>query len=391
MPQFRTVFLIASSFITSQVCAQDAPPALAPEPLGIIETLPAQYPENWFIVHDASFFHMSDGKVYILDVTAKTLGEQFKGMFNSSLIGNLAQSPARGEIYSTETFHTRGQRGDRIDLLTIWDSATLSPVGEVMLPKGKRFMGIPQRNAVTLINDGKWLAIANFSPATSATIVDLDSREILSEVGTPGCVMTYPTGPRGFSALCPDGRFFSTQLAEDGSVAQQERSEVFFDSDTTPIFDRAATIDGIAYFPSFAGLIHPVDLRGAVASVGEAWPMATGEEAAENWAPSGVAIIDKDDLGRFYLLMHSGAADGTHGGGGPEVWVFDPATKSRVQRIALQSWGLSIAVSRGSEPLLLVTNPEAMSLEVYDARSGEFQQTITGFGQETPLLATGAQ
>ena len=32
---------------------------------------------------------------------------QVKGTFNVSMIGNITQSPERGEIYAAETFHTR--------------------------------------------------------------------------------------------------------------------------------------------------------------------------------------------------------------------------------------------------------------------------------------------
>ena len=45
-----------------------------PHTAGIIESLPAKYPERWFLVHDASFFSMSDGKVYVIDAAAETLG-----------------------------------------------------------------------------------------------------------------------------------------------------------------------------------------------------------------------------------------------------------------------------------------------------------------------------
>jgi hypothetical protein len=76
---------------------------------------------------------------------------------------------------------------------------------------------------------------------------------------------------------------------------------------------------------------------------------------------------------------------------GAEVWVYDPAKQARVARIALREWGLSFAVSRGSEPKLLVTNPVDMSLELYDALSGEFLKTITGLGQNTPLMSFGAR
>jgi methylamine dehydrogenase heavy chain len=382
---------LTAAGLAAGISAHGQPPPLPIEPTGIIETLPRTYPESWFLVHDASFFHMSDGKLYVIDSAAETQPEQFKGMFNVSMIGNVRQSASRGEIYATETFHTRGTRGERIDVLTIWDQENLSPVGEVVLPSGKRFMGMPERNALVLLNDDRWLAVANFSPATSVTLVDLDRREIIGEIPTPGCTFVYPTGERGFSSLCADGRFMSTQLDADGGIAGQTRTDAFFSSDDTPIFERVARIGDVSYFPSFAGLVFPVDMSGPVAAVGEPWHLTPEAERSENWAPGGVAIIDRDDLGRFYVLMHPDARDGSQGGGGSEVWVFDPATQSRVLRIKLQEWGLSVAVSRGTSPRVLVTNPVNMSMELYDGLSGEFIRTITDFGQETPLMAHGAR
>lgn len=371
--------------------AADKPPPLPIEPTGIIETLPKDYPESWFLVHDAAFFHMSDGKVYVLDAMAETLGEQVKGTFNVALMGNIAQSAKRNEIYATETFHERGVRGQRYDVVTIWDTETLDTKGEVMWPKPIRFQGMPQRYAMLVLNDEKWLAVANFSPATSATLIDLDTRKIIAEIPTPGCAFVYPTGQRGFSSLCADGRFLSTELAADGSIKKQTRTEPFFDSDDTPIFERPAVIGDMAYYPSLTGLIHPVDISGPVASVGEAWNMVPEAERGESWAPAGIGLIDKDDLGRFYVIMHPDAVQASYQGGGPEVWVYDPKKKQRVQRIPLQAWGLSLAVSRGDKPLLMVTNPTDMSMEVYDGLSGEFIRTITDFGQETPLSLQSAK
>jgi methylamine dehydrogenase heavy chain len=367
------------------------PPPLPIEPTGIVQTLSGTYPPSWFLVHDAGFFHMGDGKVYVIDTAAATLAQQVKGTFNVSMIGNIAQSPGRGEIYATETFHSRGSRGDRLDVLTIFDKQTLAPGGEVILPTGKRFMGMPQRYALLPIDNDRWLGVANFSPATSVTLVDLDARKIIGEIPTPGCVLAYPTGNRGFSSLCADGRFLSTELASDGSVAKQTRTEPFFNSDTSPIFERPAVIGGTAYFPSVAGLVHPVDISGPVARVGEAWNLVPEAERARKWAPSGIGLIDRDDQGRFYIIMHPDAVDGSYQGGGPEVWVYDAAARKRVQRIALKSWGLSLAVSRGDNPVLMVVNPADMSLEIYNAGSGEFIRTISGFGQETPLMVHGSK
>ena len=369
---------------------QGQPPPLPIEPTGVIQTLPATYPPSWFLVHDASFFHMSDGKVYVIDTAAATLAAQVKGTFNVSLIGNIAQAPGRGEIYATQTFHSRGSLGDRLDVLTIFDMQTLAPKGEVILPTGKRFMGMPQHYALLPMNDDRWLGVANFSPATSVTLVDLDSRKIIGEIPTPGCVLAYPTGKRGFSSLCADGRFLSTELAANGSIVKQVRTDVFFNSDTSPIFERPAVIDGTAYFPSFAGLVYPVDMSGSVAKVGEPWNLVPEAERAKKWAPAGLGLADKDDQGRLYVIMHPDAADGTHQRGGPEVWVYDPVTKQRVQRIVLKSWGLSLALSRGKDPVLMVVNPNDMSLEMYNTGNGEFIRTITDFGQATPLLVHGS-
>jgi len=215
------------AFLASGIAHSAQPPPLPIEPTGIVETLPKDYPEHWFLVHDASFFHMSDGKLYVIDAQAETLAEQVKGFVNVVLMGNILQSARRNEIYATETFHARGTRGQRMDVVTIWDQETLSPLGEVVWPEPKRFMGMPQRYAMLLLDNDRFLAVANFSPATSVTLIDLDSRKIVNEIPTPGCTFTYPTGPLGFSSLCADGRFMSTELAKT-AVSKSKRARRHF-------------------------------------------------------------------------------------------------------------------------------------------------------------------
>lgn len=385
----RVLFAITCS--SAIVMAQDVPPPLPVEPTGIIETLPEQYPPEWFLVQDSAFFHMSDGKVYVIDTSKDTVGEQVKGMFNNSLMGNILQVPSRGEIMSVETFHSRGTRGDRLDVLTIWDTVNLSPVGEVVLPSGDRFMGMPQRVVLQTLNNDNWLAIFNFSPATSVTLVDLNSRSIINTLPTPGCSFVYGNGDMGFSSVCADGRMMTIVLDTEGSEKSREHSDPFFDSDDAPIFERPARVGDMAYFPTFAGLVHPVAMTGTSATPMAPWSLYG--EGEETWAPSGIGLDGEDDLGRIYFLMNAEAngVDGMHNAGGSEIWIFDPNTRKRVQRIALKEWGLTFAVSRGSEPKVLVTNPVDMSVELYDGLSGEFIRKITGFGQETPLYLWGSK
>ena len=391
MQIFRKISVIAALALLPLGAAQAVPPPLPIEKTGIVEKLPSTYPESWFLVHEASFFAMSDGKVYVIDTDGNTLPEQVKGTFNLAFMANLAQSAKRSELYAAETFHTRGNRGDRFDVITIWDQATLDVLGEVMLPKPERFMGMPQRYTMLVLNDDNWLALTNFGPATSVTLVDLNTREIINQIPTPGCVFTYPTGKRGFSSLCADGRFMSTELDAKGQVVNQVRTESFFSSDDSPIYDHAALVGDTLYFPSIAGLMFPVDVSGTVAKVGEPWNLVPEAERAEKWAPGGLGLFDKDDQGRLYIIMHPDAKDGSYQGGGPEVWVFDPKKKARIKRIPLKAWGLSLGVSRGDKPRLMVVNPTDMSLEMYNPETGEFIKTISGFGEMTPLSVRGSE
>ena len=387
----KFVLGLALYLATLGAFAQDRPPPLPVEPTGIIETLPERYPPDWFLVHDAAFFHMSDGKIYVIDSSQDSLGDQVKGIFNNVLMGAILQVPSRGEIMSVETFHTRGTRGDRIDVLTIWDTVNLSPVDEVILPTGKRFMGMPERVVLQTLNNDRWLAIFNLSPSTSVSLVDLDTREIIGEIPTPGCSFIYPNKDMAFSAICADGRMLTVTLNDDGSEKDRNFSDAFFDSDDSPVFERPPIVDSIAYFPGFDGTVHPVAMNGSTATPMAPWSLIGPDEST--WAPSGIEIDGEDDLGRIYFLMNPEAngVDGMHNAGGAEIWVFDPDSRRRVLRIPLQEWGLSFAVGRGQEPKVLVTNPVDMSVELYDGLSGEFVRKITGFGQETPLFLWGAK
>ena len=376
-----------------QATAAAPNPNLPPLPLetpGSSASLPRDYPSNWFLVHDVAFHHMLDGKLTVLDVTADTVPTQYKGMINVALVGNVGFSARRHEIYAVETFYSRGNRGDRTDVLSIYDTRSLSPVGEVVWPQPKRFMGMPERYAVTLLDNDRLLLAFNFTPATSVTVINLDQRKIVNDVQIPGCSLMYPTGKTGFTSLCADGGLLSTELDTSGQLLKQTRVPPFFNSDTAPVFERPAIINGTAYFFGFAGMVHDVDLSGNVAQVADTWQLVPEAERAKNWRPGGIAIVDTDNQGRFYLLMHPDGHEGTQNSGGSEVWVYDAAKHQRVSRIPLKTWGLSIAVSGGDKPLLLVTDAE-MKLDVYDAGSGRYQRSLEGVGLETPLMAYGVK
>jgi methylamine dehydrogenase heavy chain len=362
---------------------------LPTDPMGEVRTLPATWPPHWIIAHDISYTHIRDGKTFVLDADANRIATQFKGMINSSFAANFLQATTRPELYVAETFYSRGTRGERLDVLTIYDKRTLAPVGEVLLEANQRAFVIPQRNLMQLTADESLLLIYNFSPAMSVSVVDVVGRRYLGEVPTPGCAAIYPTGLRGFSALCGDGSLYTAMLDGEGEVTASSRSEVFFDVQNDPLMEQPAWVDERAHFVSYLGNVVPVDFRGERPVIGQPWSLLDAD--TQGWRPGGLVPTGEDANGRMYVTMHPDGREGSHKDPGVEVWVLDPAKQLRLNRLPLQVPGLSIALTRDAErPLMIVTDVE-MKLDVYDAGSGELLRALTGFGELTPIIAFGAE
>lgn len=358
---------------------------IKPEPLMVIESLPDSYPPHWIIAQDASFFHMSNGKIMVLDADSDNAATRFKGMLNSSFIGQFHQGVSNPLIYVIDTFHSRGNSGERTDVLTVYDKANLARVFEVVLPP-KRASGMPTNFHLQTVDDEKLALIYNFTPAQSVSVVDLEKREFVGEVSIPGCALVYPMAGRAFGSLCGDGSMYSVQLDADGKQASTSRTDKFFDPDNDPVMEKAAYHDGIAYFPTFDGEIIPVDMRGATPQVLPAWSLVEGVEGS--WRPGGVSVISADSKGNLYVMMHPDGHEGTHKDPGVEIWVANIAKQEVVRRIEMAIPVMTIALTRDDE--LLVATTVEMNVDVYDALSGELQRTLTDFGQETPFMLHGA-
>lgn len=381
-----TVFMTAQA---SQKAVEDIAlrtdlPPLPIEKTGNVRILPSQFPETWMFVDESSFSSMFGGKMILLDVAESKHADRIKGTADKNLLGNFIQAQKRPEFYIMESFHSRGARGPRTDVLTIYNKTTMAPFKEIIWPDS-RLTSLPRRHAMALTPDEKFLFVANFSPAASITVVDLDSKKITATIGTPGCVLTFATGIRSVSSLCSNGGMLTTVLDDTGNLKSQHRIKAFFDTDKTPIFERPVIIDNIAYFPSFTGEVHVFDFSGEVAKYIDHWSLVSDEEKKKNWRPGGLALNDTDEQGIMYQIMHPDGFDGSQTHGGSQVWLFDMKTKKRLKVIDIPSWAVSIGVTRGEEPLMVITNGELL-LDIYNPRTGELIQTISDFGNITPLL-----
>ncbi|MYH69068.1 MAG: hypothetical protein F4147_02790, partial [Gammaproteobacteria bacterium] len=135
---------------------------------GKVETLPVPYPNDWGIVHDIAFDHMSVGRFMVLDINGGDIKDYFKGSFNGGAIAAFAQALNKPEMYVLEHYYDRGTRGNRTDLLTIYDRATLAPVHEIILddPKLKRAEILVSKFVISLIDNERFLLFYSFTPGT---------------------------------------------------------------------------------------------------------------------------------------------------------------------------------------------------------------------------------
>jgi methylamine dehydrogenase heavy chain len=223
-------------------------------------------------------------------------------------------------------------------------------------------------------DDQRMALVFNFTPASSVTIVDLVKRQPLGQIEIPGCSLVYPSGARGFSTLCSSGTLLTIRLDANGAVASRSESKAFNPLDTDPLFTNSAALGGVRYFPSLQGRMQPIDMKGDDVKVLADWPLVPAADAAGHWRPSGWQLIAGDEQKLLYVVMQADAHEGTHKDPGNEVWVYNAATKTRVQRLRLVRPGASIALTHGAEPLLLVQAGER--LDVYDSRTGSLMRSL---------------
>jgi methylamine dehydrogenase heavy chain len=354
---------------------------LAPDQMTTL-TLPEIAP-GWVFVLDAGFPSTSIARLDIID------GDHLKmlGQVNGGYLSNFVIAPDHHEIYSVDTFYSRGWRGTRTDVVSIFEAKTLNWIAEVELPP-KRLLIVPKRDSAAITPDGEFVMVENMTPATSVSVVDVRARKFASEIETPGCVQIFASGNRQFGSMCADGSILTVQLDDSGKEKTKIPGKPFFDPSKDPVFDQPAVVGTKAYFDSYYGNIHAVELSGSEAAADPEWSILTDADKAQKWRPGGWQTIAVDPRsGSLFVLMHQGG-DWTHKQFGTEVWVYDLAQKTRVKRIKLKTPAYSIFVANAGKPMLYATDlVPAGQLESYDVTGGQFLKVLTELG--TPFVIYG--
>ena len=366
------------------VCFGDVAVAQFQRDLTSVTSLPGEYNPHWVWVDDMSFFHMIDGRAYLVDAD---IGRVL-GMLSTGGIFNKLELPAdTPEIYAAATFYSRGTRGERTDVITIFDRSNLSAIGEVIIP-AKRHTSMATMAHSTLTDDGRFMLVYNMTPAQSVTVVNIQQRVFSGEISTPGCAMIYAAGERQFNMLCGDGSLLTVTLDDSGATADKVRSAPFFDPQVDPVTEKAVRFGDQWMYVSFDGFAHPVHIVDGKPEFGASWSLLSDAEREQSWRIGGVQhLAAHQQRGLLYSLVHQGGDD-THKDPGTEVWVYDIDAKVRVQRIELANLATSIQVSQDDEPLLLTAFIAVPALDVYDASTGEHLRTVGELGETIGLIQT---
>jgi len=340
-------------------------------------------PKHWVWVNDFVFPHMSDGMAHLLDGDTG----RYLGMLSTGYSARIVLPRDGRVIYSPETYFSRGTRGERTDVVTIYDGATLNVTGEIAIPP-KRASNTPNMGSSVLTDDDRFLVIYNFTPAQSLTVVDTTKRSFAGEIEIPGCALVFPTGARSFFSMCADGSLLTTEIDDAGKVVKQSRSAVLFDVDHDPVTEKPARIGDTWYFVTYAGCIYPVRIGKSGPELAERWWLSTKAERAQGWRPGGLQqLAIHRGLNRLYAVVHQGPV-GTHKDPGKTLWIYDLATRKRVQVMQLRHLATSVELSKDDHPLLYTAFADSSIIDVYDPVSGQLLRSIPNVGTTPTLLVT---
>ena len=347
----RLACAVLGGLATGLSIAATAPPKVVPPELPA-ETLttavidPARSARVY--VADIAIAHINDGRIRVFDAR----DGKFLGMVSTAYAANFALSERRDELYVATTHLARSYRGDRVDVLEVYDTGSLGFKYEVVLPP-KRAQTLNYRNLVRATANGRFVLVQNATPATSITVVDIAQRKVAAEVPTPGCWGVLPAASHGsrFSMLCGDGTVATVTLDDNGQPVERKVSDKLFDADADAWFHHAEQIGDRWWFLSFQGTLTELDLGGASARVVGSKSLVGAADRKAGWRPGGYQVFTIDAQGRWLVVaMHSKGAEGTHKNPAEKLWVVDLPSGQR-KAVLPGAAALSVAFSRSGERL----------------------------------------
>ncbi|MFD2437618.1 amine dehydrogenase large subunit [Modicisalibacter luteus] len=208
----------------------------------IVKTMPKPDPHHVW-VYDPDFPNLTTTQAFVVDGDK---GEVL-GMVDAGYQANLAFSDKEAKFWIAETYYSRITRGERSDMVTVYDHETLAPQEEIPLPEG-RFLVVSKRPNFAVTDSDRYLLSFNSTPATTVSVIDPNNSKYMGEISVPGCSHVYPSGESRFAMLCPDGSLASVSF-DDTLKADIQRTQPFLTLKQIPSSNtRLLTEKPIKYF-----------------------------------------------------------------------------------------------------------------------------------------------
>src|SRR5262249_5821 len=123
----------AGAVVALLTCLVGGGAGIAPaqwETVGKVLSLPERPGPHWFWLSDVLLHRTAlfDGD------TGELLGAISSGTAGVGFVIAPLFAPDHHEIYLAETYYARGVRGERTDVVTVYDGRTLKPLGEISIP-----------------------------------------------------------------------------------------------------------------------------------------------------------------------------------------------------------------------------------------------------------------
>ena len=134
----RATILTALSLLLLVPTAQAQIP---PETVGSETMAPPE--DNWFISKSRTAGYIYDAET----------GEMHGLLSLSNRTAAVEVSRERGEFYAAEGYYSRGVRGDRTDIVAVYDFENLSPIAEIEIPQ--KVEAQPLRRHAGLTGNGR--------------------------------------------------------------------------------------------------------------------------------------------------------------------------------------------------------------------------------------------
>ena len=305
---------------------------------------------------------------------------EIKGSLHLAPMSNIAVAPDKSRFYVAETIWSKGNRGTRQDMITVYDAKTLTIDYEIPLP-GRLLVG-DRVHDLDVSSDGRYAYVYDMAPASSVIAVDLQKRKVLPAVEIPGCALTLASGTDKVLSLCGDGSLAAVTLTKGKGTVEQ--TDPVFSADEDPVYDNSVfdTKSGKGFLLSYSGLVYEVTVGDKI-DVAAPWSLqegahmekATTKPLVVNWLPGGQQPIAYNaTTGRLYVLMHMGEF-WTYKEPGEELWEVDAQTHKVLRRAKLETPIRSVAVSQDAEPVLFLNEAQG-GVEVWDVATLSQKHTL---------------